>query len=55
VTTYSGLGVILIVVGVLLILLTTAPVIGWVLLVLGIILVVFGFTPYGGPGGRRRL
>jgi uncharacterized membrane protein len=48
ISTWSGLGIAIIVVGILLILFTTIETAGWVLLVLGIVLIVFGFTPYNG-------
>jgi uncharacterized membrane protein len=47
ISTWSGLGIVLLVIGILLILFTVYETVGWILLVLGIVGIVFGLTAFG--------
>lgn len=51
ITTWSGLGIVLLVIGIILILFTTLQTVGWILLVLGIVGIVFGLTAFNGRRG----
>jgi hypothetical protein len=52
ISTWSGIGLLLVVIGILVILFTALQTAGWILFVLGIVGIVFGFVDIGGRRSR---